>query len=274
MFNRKHHQNISEVLQRLNAEVMKKHCCYFGGGTAIALMNDEYRESADIDFLVSDSVQYRALREMLTSPDGISTITSAGRELVLARDIRTDQYGIRMMIQSGESKIKFEIISEGRFSFDIPDAKSHIGKIVTLSRVDLVASKLLANADRWNDDSVFSRDVIDLSMMHVSKKEFDLAATKAIAAYGDSVLLCLHKAIERLLSMEGLLDRCLLVMKVSTPKAVIWQNMERLIGVAPDYGVEGIRKPLIRVMPDQQFETLLEKDLPGIKVVMGYLKDK
>ena len=63
-------------------------------------------------------------------------------------------------------------------------------------------------------------------------------------------------------------------MKVSTPKAVIWQNLERLIGIAPDYGIEGIRKPLVRVMPDQQFETLLEKDFPEIKDVLGYLKDK
>ena len=274
MFNRKHHQNISEVLQRLNAEVLKKHCCYFGGGTAIALMNNEYRESVDIDFLVSDSVQYRALRELLTGPKGISAITSAGRELVLARDIRTDQYGIRMMVQAGDTKIKFEIISEGRISFDVPGIKDHIGQIVTLSRIDLLASKLLANADRWNDDSVFSRDLIDLSMMHISKKEFDLAVRKAIAAYGESVLLCLRKAIERLLSREGLLDRCMSVMKVSTPKAVIWQNLERLMLMAPDDGKPGAKKGLIRAISDQQLETFLEKDLPEINNVLGYLKDK
>lgn len=235
MFKRKHHQTISEVLQRLNAQVLKNHCCYFGGGTAIALMNGEYRESLDIDFLVADLRQYRALRELLTGPAGISAITGAGRELVLARDIRTDQYGIRTMIQVGDIKIKFEIISEGRISFDLPDAKDHIGEIVTLSRIDLVASKLLANADRWSDDSVFSRDAIDLSMMHISKKEFDLAVRKAMPAYGDSVLLSLRKAIERLLSKEGMLERCISMMKIYIPKAVIWQNLERLMGMACIY---------------------------------------
>jgi hypothetical protein len=34
----------------------------------------------------------------------------------------------------------------------------------TLAPVDLAAEKLLANADRWADDAVFSRDVIDLAM--------------------------------------------------------------------------------------------------------------
>jgi hypothetical protein len=95
LFKREHHQKIFEVLQRLDAQVLKNHACYFGGGTAIALMNGEYRESVDIDFLVSDLTGYRALRELLTSPEGISAITKSGRELVLAREIRTDKYGIR-----------------------------------------------------------------------------------------------------------------------------------------------------------------------------------
>ncbi|MBM3349738.1 MAG: nucleotidyl transferase AbiEii/AbiGii toxin family protein, partial [Betaproteobacteria bacterium] len=30
------------------------HQCFFGGGTAITLRHGEYRESVDIDFLISD----------------------------------------------------------------------------------------------------------------------------------------------------------------------------------------------------------------------------
>ena len=37
--------------------------------------------------------------------------------------------------------------------------------VPSLTPLDLAASKLLANADRWLDDGVFSRDLIDLAMM-------------------------------------------------------------------------------------------------------------
>lgn len=232
MFRRKHHQRISEVLQRLDDQLLRDHACYFGGGTAVALMHDEYRESVDIDFLVSDLEHYRDLRELLRGPQGIAAITKSGRELVLAREIRTDQYGIRTAIKVGDAHIKFEIISEGRIEFDIPEKLDCIDNIATLTRVDLTASKLLANADRWNDDSVFSRDVLDLAMMKVSQKEFQAALAKARPAYGDSVLNSLSKSIDRVLTTEGLLERCMTTMRIDTPKAILWQNIEHLMGVA------------------------------------------
>lgn len=232
MFRREHHQKIAEVLQRLDEQVLKDRACYFGGGTAIALMNGEYRESVDIDFLVSNVECFRTLRHLLTGPEGIATITKNGRELVLARDIRADQYAIRTMILVGKTHIKFEIISEGRICFEAPKSKDRVGDIVTLSRVDLVASKLLANTDRWNDEGVFSRDLIDLAMMKVSQKEFHLAMTKVQEAYGDSALLALFKAIDRLLGQESSMDRCISVMNISVPGALIWQNVEDLRGIA------------------------------------------
>ena len=98
MFKRAHHQKIVAILQKLDHEVLCRHCCYFGGGTAITLLHDEYRESVDIDFLVSDLSQYRSLRSMLTSPEGLGTITVNGEKLLSAREIRADQYGIRTLI--------------------------------------------------------------------------------------------------------------------------------------------------------------------------------
>jgi hypothetical protein len=274
LFKREHHQKIFEVLQRLDAQVLKNHACYFGGGTAVALMNGEYRESVDIDFLVSDLIAYRALRHLLTGPEGISAITKSGRELVLARDIRTDQYGIRAMLRVEGINIKFEIISEGRIAFDVPKDKDCIGDIATLSRVDLVASKLLANADRWSDDSVFSRDVIDLAMMKVNKKELHQAAEKAWAAYGDSVLISLEKAIDRLFTKEGLLDSCMRAMKISAPRALLWQNLENLKAIAPSNTVEEGEKVLTQVISDKKINSFLEQDLPKINPVLDYLKDK
>ncbi|MFZ4062749.1 MAG: nucleotidyl transferase AbiEii/AbiGii toxin family protein [Polynucleobacter sp.] len=274
MFKREHHQKISEVLQRLDAQILKDHACYFGGGTAIALMNGEYRESVDIDFLVSDLTGYRALRELLTGPEGMAAITKSGRELALAREIRTDQYGIRAMLRVGDINIKFEIISEGRIAFDAPKGKDYVGEIATLSRIDLMASKLLANTDRWNDDSVFCRDVIDLAMMKVNKKEFHQAVEKAITAYGNSVLVSLDKAIDRLITKEGLLDRCITVMKILVPRAVLRQNLENLTAIRLADAIGRNKKGTIKAITDKELDTFLEKDLPEIGDVLDYLKDK
>jgi hypothetical protein len=42
---------------------------------------------------------------------------------------------------------------------------TYVCGIATLTPLDMLTSKLLANSDRWNDDGVFNRDVIDLAMM-------------------------------------------------------------------------------------------------------------
>ena len=53
-FRRKHHQIIADILQQLNGDLLRDHHCYFGGGTAIALLQNEYRESVDIDRILKD----------------------------------------------------------------------------------------------------------------------------------------------------------------------------------------------------------------------------
>jgi len=228
LFKRKHHQSIANVLQQLNHHLLKKHCCYFGGGTAIALLQDEYRESVDIDFLVSDLGHYRELRQLLTGSDGIRSIANKDSELVLAREIRADQYGIRAIIHSGDSKIKFEIVLEGRISFENPGPKDQIGSITTLTRLDLVASKLLANSDRWNDRAVFSRDIIDLVMLDPSKDELVNALAKAYTAYGESIHRDLRKAIDSLLSNEGRLEESMRMLQMNLPRAMLWQKLNDL----------------------------------------------
>ena len=65
MFRRLHHQGVAEVLSRLDAPLLAEHNCWFGGGTAIVLAHGEFRESVDIDFLVSDQQSYRQLRQIV-----------------------------------------------------------------------------------------------------------------------------------------------------------------------------------------------------------------
>jgi len=100
--------------------------------------------------------------------------------------------------------------------------------IATLTRLDMASSKLLANADRWADASVFSRDVIDLAMMSPSSELLITAISKAELAYGNAITRDLNKAIEKLTTQNDWLDRCILAMGIDTPKVLIWKNLQRL----------------------------------------------
>ena len=65
LFRRQHHNDILRALRCLNGSLLLDAECYFGGGTAIVLNIDEYRESVDIDFLCASQEGYRKLRQAL-----------------------------------------------------------------------------------------------------------------------------------------------------------------------------------------------------------------
>lgn len=81
MFERPHHQRVAQVLASLDANLLAQSHCFFGGGTAIALRYGEYRESVDIDFLVSDIDGYRQLRQLLTKNQGLGALARQGSEI-------------------------------------------------------------------------------------------------------------------------------------------------------------------------------------------------
>src|SRR5881398_1391221 len=95
LFERAHHRDVALVLQSLDPQALSQRHCYFGGGTAMALRYGEYRESVDIDFIVSDLAGYRELRQMLRGGNDLQPIVREGIQVELAREIRADQYGIR-----------------------------------------------------------------------------------------------------------------------------------------------------------------------------------
>jgi len=229
LFERVHHQRIAAVLQALDAELLEQRNCLFGGGTAIALCFGEYRESVDIDFLVSDVAGYRDLRQRLTGVEGLQALVRRGATLQAARELRADQYGIRTIVEVDGAPIKFEIVLEARMSLDAPTATDRLCGVATLTRSDMVASKLLANSDRWADDSVFSRDLIDLAMMQPKGKLREQATAKARLAYGDSIDADLAKAVDALLGRAGRLERCMSAMQIALPKAQLWQRIQALV---------------------------------------------
>ncbi len=239
-FQRSHHQRIARVLSALNGPLLRDNNCLFGGGTAIALRYGEYRESVDIDFLVSDIVSYRALRQLMTGPTGIGAIVNPGIAVVSqTREVRADQYGIRTMVSVDGHPIKFEIILEGRIELASPKPADHICGIATLTPLDMATSKLLANSDRSNDDGVFSRDLIDLAMMSPTLALLRQAVAKAEATYGQSILRDLQKAINATQNRPGRLERCMQVMAMEIPKAALWQKIRALKRVLPKENANG-----------------------------------
>lgn len=229
MFERPHHQRIAHVLAALDGDLLRQHGCLFGGGTCIALRHGEYCESVDIDFLVSDPGGFRELRQLLTGAAGLNAVVRPGTQpLVMLREVRADQYGLRTVVQMDGQAIKFEIVREARIALEAPGEDDAVCGIATLTQRDLAASKLLANSDRQADDGVFSRDVIDLAMMGLRLPLLRQALDKAEQAYGPAVSRDLGKAIDRLQERRGWLERCMQAMAMTLPPAVLWQKIRGL----------------------------------------------
>ena len=228
-FERPHHRRVAHLLTLLDGERLRGLQCWFGGGTALVLRGGEYRESLDVDFLVSDHHGYRALREALTGPDGALALLPPDQVLVRQiRDVRADQYGIRTMLAVDDLPIKFEIIREARIVLDVPSADDAIAGVATLTAVDLLAEKLLANADRWADDGLFSRDVLDIAMAEPTTTRLRRAIEKSEDAYGSAIRADLEKAIAALMERHDRLERCLAVLQFSEPRAVVWKRLRQL----------------------------------------------
>jgi hypothetical protein len=192
-FERAFHNDVVARLSQLDAAFLEACACYFGGGTRIVLELGEYRESRDIDFLCADQRGYRKLRETV-SRESLGKV--ARKALPLGREVRTDQYGIRTRIGSGEESLKFEIIREAR----IPLSGGRVDRlsVACLDATSCFAEKFLANADRGLDKSTLSRDLVDLAFMALHWPPEDAAAGYGIAveAYGSEVPRKLGTALE------------------------------------------------------------------------------
>jgi Nucleotidyl transferase AbiEii toxin, Type IV TA system len=175
-----HHQLIYQVLESLNCDFLSECRAYFGGGTLISLDLGEYRTSNDIDFICSLGSDYRKLRNAISDRNP-RILLKDNSDLEIER-FTADQYGIRMAIVIDRIPIKTEIIAEARFDLDSPRQPSW-SPVECLSISDCFTSKLLANADRYADPSVYSRDLIDLAFLRNELPIPPLAIEKAEAAY-------------------------------------------------------------------------------------------
>lgn len=184
-YHREHHRRIAKVLSGMDAEYLMRHEVFFGGGTAISLLLNEYRTSVDIDFMVASKDGYRAIRESVFDR-GLGDFFSGGIVPPLGRDVRADSDGVRTAITIDGVNIKFEVIRESRIELE-GDINEFV--VPSLSRTSLFAEKLLANADRGNAEDSRKKDILDLLCMQMEWGPIpDASIRQASNAYGYRVI--------------------------------------------------------------------------------------
>lgn len=229
MFEREHHQRIASILNCLDHQMLVKNGCLFGGGTAIALKHGEYRESVDIDFICSSVDGYREVRQAVNELDPSWLFREP---MTTVRKPRVDQYGIRLAAAVDSIPVKIEIIFEGRIALRDPLPEDMIGKVWSMTGEDLVATKLMANADRYADDAVMARDIIDLAMITSDGKLNPAGVAKARKAYGTSIDRAMEQGKKLLLERVGRLTKCMVDMKMTMPTEDLRARIAQLdIGV-------------------------------------------
>lgn len=219
-FNLSHHNKILKILNAFKREVLDKASAHFAGGTLLALEHDEYRLSKDIDFLFPYRTEnYRYLRKLVYD-EGLEALFQSLTDIQLGEST-INQYGIRFPVAVNETNIKVEIVANGGFILD-PPVYPNWANIPCLSISDRFTSKLMANADRWNDSSTQSRDLIDLAILRVNNEIPLRAIAKAEETY--EVKKPLVKAISNFIEKEEYRDRCFQQLNVPENKIPVIIN--------------------------------------------------
>lgn len=196
-FHRPLHRRIAMILSRMDCAFLDKADCYFGGGTQLAMSNGEFRESRDIDFLVSNPDGLRLIRETV---DDRSLGPLFKEQIFLEREVRTQRDAIRTFIREDErvEPIKLEIILEGRIP--LSGALDGTLGVPVLHPRCAIAEKLLANADRGRAREHRSRDIIDLAFVSliVDDETFNAGYKMAKVPYGESITRELTECLKML----------------------------------------------------------------------------
>lgn len=215
---RPRHRTVLRALAALDAGFLERAQCFFGGGTRIVLALDEYRESADVDFLCANREGYRDLRATV-SDTSLGRIAKPG--LKLSREVIADRYGIRTFLDVGGEKLKLEIILEGRIG--LAGGAANGLPVPALDAASCCAEKFLANSDRWGDESALGRDVIDLAFMVSGWGREPLRAGLAIAteAYGKVVAGDAKRAATKMLERADWRRRCVAALSLSDTRTLL-----------------------------------------------------
>jgi hypothetical protein len=228
-FARPLHRRIARLLSRMDVELLRQAECYFGGATQLAMSYGEYRESRDLDFLVSTSAGYRLVREGITERS-LGPLFKQG--IVLAREVRAERDAIRTFIKEAESAepIKFEIILEARIP--LSGRMDSVLGVPILNAREAVAEKFMANDDRGRGRETLSRDVFDLAFVSLQLDDETLAAgyDLAVSAYGTRVMKALVDVLRMLELDAAYRARCLKELDIKDDKQ-FREGVQRLQGL-------------------------------------------
>lgn len=169
----------------------------------------EYRQLNNVNFLCASAEGYRLLRNTVQDTHLGALLT---RSLPIVREVRTSAYVVSTFldVQGAPTKVDFaweiRVAISGTFdaAFGVP----------VLSRVDMYAEKLLANADRGSDRSTRSRDIIELAMMIGNWGPIPrISWEKVQQAYGDYAVRAFNDACDLIRDRQHLSD-CLRSMRM------------------------------------------------------------
>lgn len=220
------HQRIAGILARLDVTFLEEAECFFGGGTQLVMSHGEFRESRDIDFLVSSKAGLRMVRETVNE-------RSLGRifkgKIHLAKEVRAERDAIRTYIteDAASEPVKFEIVVEGRI-----ELKGAMDAALGVPRLELpwaIAEKLLANADRGRAKEHKARDVIDLAFVSLDADEAALIAGYELAqsVYGQTIQRELDEVLKMLNLDAKYRGQCIKDLLIEDVKA-LRKGLERL----------------------------------------------
>ena len=230
MFDHPHHQKIHLILDSLDAPIFHEVGAYFGGGTLITLLHNEYRWSKAVDFICPVGPGYRRLRELVgQNNNNPATFFHKTELLEFPRHLFADQYGVRFLVVADGEPIKFEIVAENRIQLEKYD-EFEWTKLPCLSEIDRFAEKLLANADRWNDESIQSRDLIDLAVLRVNRKIPEHAIEKSEVAY--PVIDPLKNALRKFRNSQKYQNKCFDTLQIENSGQIL-QGVELLAADFP-----------------------------------------
>lgn len=182
----------------------------------------------DIDFLVSDKKGFSDLRQLIRRGGFPSLIQPERNQIDSWTPFSQDQYAFRGRVEIANHSIKFEIVFESRIDLSSPIPNLQLAGTPTLNRVDLAATKMLANSDRWLDDATFGRDILDLAFLDLKAREFDAALHVTAEAMGDIVRDELTASLRDILERPGRLDRCINALSFAPSKAAATQKLNHL----------------------------------------------
>lgn len=194
---RPHHQLIQKALEYFNTDYLTQNNILFGGGTRIALEINEYRQSIDIDFFCPDKSSFRAVRQQVTSKSLGNLVV---KDFDYVREIRSDRDAVRTFIQIDQQAIKLEFISFADYQLTTDIQLPFC--VPSISHSSCFFTKLLANADRYNDAPF--KDIFDILAMVDSWGDIpEEALHEAYSHYGKNVVLnALLLAIDQTILQE------------------------------------------------------------------------